>query len=297
MAELTLTNARPNAARRPNSSGLVVWISAAALFLCGVVWCYADGISLSPRYAVGFIEIYALVALAGRLIGALPYVSRLGPCVEGLSQLWLAAGALALIQYPMARTALPLVDSWLVSFDHALGFNWPTHYAWVAVHPLTLKMLQLTYGSYMVMAPIFVLTVGLYCKDRMEHCILANLLAGVICAVLAMLFPAVGASGYFLPPDHMPGFVKVFLQARAGIQFLDIRHMEGIEQFPSYHAVMGVIYAFGFAGLPKPLAVPLVAFEIVLVISALAIGGHHLADVLAGMMIAAAVLAVTNIRR
>jgi membrane-associated phospholipid phosphatase len=70
--------------------------------------------------------------------------------------------------------------------------------------------------------------------------------------------------------------------------------MQGIIQFPSYHAAGAVLLSYAFAGFPRWIAAPTLIVETVLTVSAIPIRGHHLVDVLAGAALAIASIAVAR---
>ena len=70
--------------------------------------------------------------------------------------------------------------------------------------------------------------------------------------------------------------------------------MQGIIQFPSYHAAGAVLLSYAVAGFPRWIVVPTIIVETVLIVSAIPIGGHHLVDVLAGAALAIASIALAR---
>lgn len=272
----------------------LVWVLSGSVFLGAVLWCAIDGITFSPTMLYGFLTVYALTALTARLCYITPHLTRVGSAISGLGQLWVSSAGLAVIQYPAARIRFPLVDSALIRFDGALDFDWPSHFAWVMSHPSVRHLFELAYHSYGVFVPLIIIGIGLWNPRHLQHCLLANIFAALACAILAALFPAIGGSGVFLPHDQWPPFIPAFLEARAGTLQLDLNNIQGIEQFPSYHATLAVMLAYGLLCLPRLISVPLIAFEMAMLVSALAIGGHHLADVVAGTAIALACIATVE---
>jgi hypothetical protein len=263
-----------------------IWLSSLTIFAVAVAWCHHDGIVFDEKTIAAMLFAYVIVALVAELCRITPQIGRFAVCLDGIGQLWIAAAAFAIIQYPAARLNFPLADTAIAAFDSALGFDWPRYADWVAVHPSLQALLDRVYHAYAVLTPFLAFAVGLRNPRRLQCCLIANLIGALTCAVLAALLPAVGAAGYFLPSAEWPSYVRSFLDARAGsVQTLNFSTIDGIEQFPSYHATMAILYAYGFMSLPRWAALPLVSFMGLMMVSALSTGSHHLGDVLAGALI------------
>jgi len=110
-----------------------------------------------------------------------------------------------------------------------------------------------------------------------------------------VVWPAGGAYAYYHPVGIGSSYVEQFLATRSGlITALTLDQVEGIIQFPSYHAAAAVLLAYAFASLPRWIAVPGIIFETTLAVSAVPMGGHHLVDVLAGAAVGAVSLAIAT---
>jgi membrane-associated phospholipid phosphatase len=272
-----------------------IWICATSVLAVSIAWCYLDGIWLDPARLAGVIAIYIVLAALAELFYRIRRLRVLGMCIDTLDQLWTTAAGFTLIQYPAARHGGALVDPALARIDHALGFDWSAHFAAVQTHPYLMDWAGHAYTSYAILTPILVLLVGVYNFRRLQECLLANIVGASFCAFVSVLFPAVGAAGFFLPESEWPFYVHQFLLARAGeISFLRYDDLAGIEQFPSYHATMAVLYIFAFMGLPRWVAAPFVLLECAMMYSAIPIGGHHLADVIAGLTIGIAAISIVK---
>ena len=67
-----------------------------------------------------------------------------------------------------------------------------------------------------------------------------------------------------------------------GLRALDPMRLTGLISFPSYHALLAVLVACAFAHLPKLFPFVL-ALELAIIAFSPLIGGHYIADVLAGI--------------
>jgi membrane-associated phospholipid phosphatase len=110
-----------------------------------------------------------------------------------------------------------------------------------------------------------------------------------------LLAPAAGAFAYFKPGPELYGnfgaadamwpFFKAFAALRDGsLSMIDMSAAQGIVSFPSFHTVLGIITAYALRGT-RWLFVPILLLNAVMIVSTLPVGGHHLADVIAGAAI------------
>jgi membrane-associated phospholipid phosphatase len=116
--------------------------------------------------------------------------------------------------------------------------------------------------------------------------------------------PTAGAYSYYLPK---PGSFSNF-NAQAGMwhyellnyfrgdsaPILDFEAIHGLIFFPSFHTILAVLTPYSVRHW-KYLFAPAVILNVLVIISTLPEGGHHLIDVLAGAAIAAA--AIVGLRK
>lgn len=211
-----------------------------------------------------------------------------------VAQLVAITAVAAFVQYPIAAIGRPLIDANLAGIDRALGFDWPACFAWVLRHPMALRIFGTVYLSFLPQS-FLVGIVAWFQPDRASIVLAANALTLTCCFVVFALWPAGGAFEYYHPGGIVSGYVEQFMATRAGlVTSLSFGHMQGIIQFPSYHAAGAVLLGYAFAGLPVWIAIPAFVIEFTLAASAVLVGGHHLVDVLAGVAVAAASLALAR---
>ncbi len=98
-----------------------------------------------------------------------------------------------------------------------------------------------------------------------------------ITCFLFWLFPALG-------PAPAP-WTADMLSLRAGSPMdLQLLALKGIISFPSYHAVLGILLIHAFRG--TPLSPAIIALNSLMILAALNISAHYLADIIAGFFVA-----------
>ena len=195
---------------------------------------------------------------------------------------------------------MPLNDSLLAQADQALGFDWIGYLNWVKDTPWIRDLFYNAYYS-IIWQVILLNLVSLYLRRQaiLYRFVLANLIALLIVYITAGLFPAEGyitLKGYdtkLLSELHWPAgyaHVEYYRQLRAG-GFTEVFKSGFIAliTFPSYHTILAVLLCWGFWSI-QPLRWLAVLFNIIVVASIPAIGGHYFSDCLAGLVVAAFVI-------
>lgn len=269
----------------------------------------ATGLALALAAAVGAAQGFRFAwaspansAMAMLILG--PWVASLYASFRGMTVVAVAAGCFAqfaafntavlLLQFPLASLALPLADARLVALDAMVGGDWPAHFAWMTSDGRLLSLLSTVYGLLLPQVALACLVLAAFDPQRLRLFIAANTLALGAAAVLSALVPAESAFGYFGTPGFWSDPLEQFRSVRDGsLRTLDLAHLTGIITFPSYHTILAVLVACAFAGLPRLL--PWVAaLQAAIVFTTRGVGGHYLADMAAGIVIALAAWAVAR---
>lgn len=182
----------------------------------------------------------------------------------------------------------PLIDTELAAFDRSLGFDWSAWRGFLSEPPaLGIAMFNI-YGSLGVELIVLILLLDPIGKhDRARELFLGFAAILTIELLIGYWFPAAGAFVQYATPEaHTSAYVQQFLALRDGSQrTVDVLHVEGILQFPSFHAALAVICSVVVRGI-RWLAWPLWTLNLLVLISTPSCGGHYLADVLMGLLIA-----------
>lgn len=240
-----------------------------------------------------FAAVTALVVL---LIGLhVLYRHRHAPAISDLSGglavfTWsgMAAGVTALAGL---RLDARLIDDWLTRADHAIGVNTMVFVDWTAQHPAIGGVLAFAYSSIL---PLLVGCIVMFAltrhTDRMwEICASFAALAN-LSAAISTCVPAMGAMVH----AHLPAALRAQLPAGAGVFYvatvealrsgaltaIDVRKLEGVVVFPSFHAAMALIAAHAVRGTRARHVIR--AWCGLIILSAIPIGGHYATDLIAG---------------
>lgn len=209
-----------------------------------------------------------------------------------LAYLILIAPLLGAASYLAVGAGYPLIDTQLAAFDALIGFDWLAHTAWVNERAWATGLLTWTYNQ--LLSGMIVTLVFLLVTRRFERVREITLLMGMtsISSIFFVTFmPAVGAYAFYNPaPElvanipqlagryHLPDFTAL----RDGtMSTITLSATTGLVTFPSFHTITPVMCNWAVRG--TWLFWVMLPFTIVMVISTLAIGGHYLADVLAGL--------------
>ena len=199
---------------------------------------------------------------------------------------------------------MPMADGALIAMDGALGFDWTHFIRLVDANPWLAVALQTAYSSFgiqLLAMPILLMIFGLQPR---AYLFVINY--GLICFVSSLVsiwFPALGTySVYGMDPASLKN-----INAYYGFAFLDefhaVRsdpgfifspvHMKGILTFPSVHAGVATLCAWAAWRLTL-LRYPFLLLNVLMAVSAISHANHYLVDVLAGMSVAAGVIAATG---
>lgn len=242
----------------------------------------------------------SLAAIGFAAVGWLAHRSTPGrpsewPVAESFVAFSLIALAFTVVtpaQYLAVALNRPLVDPWLARADAFLGVSVPDAVAWTRLHPRLASILELSYFSLapQFVAPLAIL--GLYYKDRgalweytfhFHFCLLVTLLG-------LALFPAMCAFSYygFESLIDQTRFIRHFESLRNGtFTVLQLRELEGLITFPSFHVAGGFMVTWVFRGYRRFLALLLI-LNTLMVLSTVLLGPHYAVDILASAAVFAA---------
>ncbi|MBX9791035.1 MAG: phosphatase PAP2 family protein [Pirellulales bacterium] len=277
----------------------LTWAGIAAVVTVDIGWFYATSWRISESWSTA--SFAGLAFLAGLLIVAHWTIVEWNELVfmHSVAQCFVMVPATAVLSYLAPSIVFPLIDDKLVGFDAWLGFDWRQYSAWLSSEPQIAHLLSNVYrfaiNQILVVLPILCLLRAL---ARVQHFVGGFLVSAVLTIVVATLWPAFGAYSYFnvdlgqMAKSHPPaGFahLEVLGSIRDGTLRLIDGNMEGLVTFPSFHASVAILLAY--AAWPLRQLRPF-TFVIngLMVVSAIGEGGHYLADLIAGVAVAAASL-------
>jgi hypothetical protein len=284
------------------------FLTVAVAAFCAVVWALLSLSTVTAnagRWATFLALCGAAVAAGFVVIGCLR-MDRLGSILVllGLEHAAGAAGImLTYVTYNLGRS-FPLHDGFLARLDEAMGFHWPSMLQWFEAHPALADLLAPCYLAFLPQQPIIVVALVLAARCREAQVIFLAALVGLaLTHAIAFFLPASGAYGYYgiLPAQHPSiGLVSAGLtvpehaMVRAGA-LVDFDHLVplGLITFPSYHALLAVVFAWGWWSVPY-LRWPGLALNVGMLIATPLHGSHHVIDVVAGVALAVGCLAAAS---
>ncbi|HVU21395.1 MAG TPA: phosphatase PAP2 family protein [Rhizomicrobium sp.] len=255
--------------------------------------------------AYGFLAATSLALLGGGIFyDRVRKDERLSTMLYGTAFLIVFSAAFSMLNYLLLTIAGPRIDGMLAAADRAIGMNWPAMMAAMVHHPRVNIMLQLCYIS--VMPQIAILVIALSGSEYRENVyrLCLSIAAGAMLTVFFWTaFPSFGAfSVYELAPSvarrlalaldgHYAHDLVALLKSGPGL--ISPRSAKGLVGFPSFHGALAILVAW-YAWPLKTLRWPALILNALVLIATPIQGGHHVVDVFAGFVVAAAGIAIAN---
>jgi hypothetical protein len=213
------------------------------------------------------------------LCGALGVIA----CTGGM------AGIVSLIGL---RYGAPLIDGQLAGLDHALGVETPNVLRVVAAHPFWSRLLGIAYeGSFPLLGGTLIM---LAVTRRFEQLwTLAFVFAATVlaCTMVSVFVPARGAFAHFGYPaeiiDRLPAgagtyhLTKFDYYRQHPNPFISFAQLQGVVTFPSFHCCLALMTIAACRGV-RLLAQASLAWNVLVIVSTLPVGGHYAIDLPAG---------------
>lgn len=180
----------------------------------------------------------------------------------------------------------------------ALGFDSQALVVWASTRPLLAAALSV---AYEVTVPTVIAVIVFHGVTRraarMWECAFVFAAGSTFCSFTLAFLPAVAAFAHYGTPEEvqaaLPGnsgrfFLAAIETFRAGeVDTIRLEHLEGVGTFPSFHATMAMIIAWGMRGLVG-LFIPACALAALTLVATVVIGGHYVVDLPAGVALYAA---------
>jgi membrane-associated phospholipid phosphatase len=184
------------------------------------------------------------------------------------------------LSYAAASSGRPLIDAELSQIDTFLGFNWAVFRQWVTLHPSIKDILRFAYnGTYFQIMILLAYTSWRMPGGRGGELIWPFMLSLIFCTACSAIIPSAAMNG-------TADYLDVFYALRRGeLTTLSLDTTRGVVQFPSFHAAMAVIFIYvsRHSVILFTIFLPL---NLIMLVSTLPVGGHYLADTIAGAGVA-----------
>lgn len=186
---------------------------------------------------------------------------------------------------------MPYRDAELLAWDKALGFDWEAIVLWVRDYPALSIVMSHCYSSILWQPMLLIPCLAFSDPERLRRIMGASTVALLVTVVVFAFYPA--ETGYVhlgykrsefphLLANTSWGVHAILEAVRGGSRQLSL---EGLVTFPSYHAVVAVLFAYGWRAVPV-VRWPMIMLNFVMLIACVPIGSHYVVDVLAGIVIA-----------
>ena len=273
-------------------------------------WALLAGLACACLFAghgMGFVVSLPRAILPGAGVLILAGAILIG---QGTGRPRLAAASAAFLQmtlftiggvvlaYLLAARGGPLWDARLAAADVRLGFNWPAVFRAADAAPGALWAGGIAYES--LTAQMVVCIVALSATRRFEAlriAVAAAIMSGLVTILISGAMPAIGnlfdpAAYRHLSPSIAWRERDLIRGLRDGTaRVVDLGLLKGIVSFPSYHAALPVILAWAQRDVAW-LRIVTPIWAGVTILATPLFGGHYGVDVLAGLVLAVAAMAI-----
>lgn len=288
----------------PGSLGVRMWPILVAACALAAIPFLLTGFSFKLGFFLIFVQWPAIGFVAVRLLRRYPATYVFAGAIEGIFLMSLVALFGLLVCYAAAAGNAPLIDAQLVQVDHALGYDWQTYARFCAAHPWLLQVFRGAYSTNLTQPAVigFVLFAASQ-ESRFEKFVLANVVSVMLTACVFLLLPATTAwtfhgqealAGKILPdlPTTTNSWLGDLMQIRGGAG-RHLTRLSGIVAFPSFHCASAILNIWAVWRVRKA-RLPFLALNLTMVAATPIIGGHYIADLIAGAVVAWATIAMLD---
>lgn len=260
---------------------------------------------------VDFAAYGMLAALIAVLLAVGNFYKRSGRS-ENIGAMTIAAGLfiaftamMSLLNYQLTPNPNPLLDPLLFQIDARLGYHWLDILNWAARHPWLNELMRTAYTSTLPQIAVLVVVLGLTSRiGELHELLMTVVVAGTITVLFWGFFPSLGPSAFLTPSTESALAVQPLVDTaygreilslwKNGPDFLSPKELRGLIAFPSFHIVLALI-ATCYARHLRWLFGPFLVLNLFVLPAVLVHGGHHLADIPAGIAVFAIAMACTHL--
>jgi len=281
---------------------LFAFVALAYVVAFPIVWL--QGMAIDYGSFGVLLKAIVLPAAAGIVYAVFRRMEPMRVALEAILCGFLLMIPIGLCSYAAVGANFPLADDALTQMDKALGFDWRTFVGLVDARPVLATVLEYAYQSFtpqLFLTPVFLVFGG---KHVRAYAMVAAY--GLLCfaaCLISVWFPAIGAYAAYdmsaLGLNNIDtyfgfAFLEQFNGVRGDPNFtFSLTEMMGILTFPSVHVGVAVICAWALWEVRR-LRYPFLVLNLFMGISAITHGGHYLVDVIAGIGVAAAAIALVT---
>ena len=212
--------------------------------------------------------------------------------------------AASLLTYFSLSVVGPNIDRELAQIDRFFLIDWPALVSFVAGHPWLAQLLRLSYvGAVLEVIPLLIWMGWRGPPQAMVCLCLALAISFYLTLALWLPFPSAGAVAIYGIPQHQSEILRPAVDGAYARHLMDLfvhgpgkispGAVTGVIGFPSYHAAGSIILTW-FAARRSVVFAAIAIMNILSIIAAPVIGGHHVIDILGGVLVAIAAIAAVQ---
>ncbi len=192
------------------------------------------------------------------------------------------AQLMLVLSYLAAAANQPLIDPILVSIDNYFGVYTPFVVFWFREHFWWSAFFACIYDSYIVQFPLIVICFGLRGeKTPLQRFLILFLIATPLTIIISGFFPAAGPYvSYHYTPDGLLANALDHLYELRDTHVVDMNKRNGIITFPSFHAVLALLYIYVARNERKNIFLFMLGLNTLVIFSCLPIGQHYFSDLI-----------------
>ncbi len=255
-----------------------------------------------PPFVVGYAASLGLLGVGAYIRGA-KAAPRIALAVIAVATFaGFTAGSSVLI-YALLPLPNPMVDEQLTRLGHAIGYDWQALVLAMTAYPGITRALGFVYQSAIPQLLLTICVLASYGRAVALHrFLLVGMLTLVVCVAVWWAWPSVGYIGTLpLSDAEMRAAGLIYSQDYGAYLTRLLQHgptritpevITGVVGFPSYHTVMACLVVFYL--WRTVLFVPAVLFNLAMLLATLVHGGHHLVDLIGGLVVFALGVWIAN---
>lgn len=277
-----------------------VWVTTILFGLLASVTFAASGLSLAlDDPALLLLPATLIVGIGCAMLITHQPQSWPARASSAIAQHGVIMAMTVLLAFSVARIGRPLIDVELLRFDQWIGYDWTRYAGFVADHPDISTVLELCYISIFIQPVLAVIVLSRSDLQTLRVFLLAQIITLFATVLMFAWWPSTVAWQYLhldgatLLACHIGssfGWTETLLKVRSGhLSSISLHDNFAIIGFPSYHTAAAIlnVYALGRFGRWRWLVLPL---NIGMIAAAPIWGGHYLADIMCGAVVAVASL-------
>jgi len=272
-----------------------------------IFWTIIAGLTVVDIAGVGFAGMSVVPGPLWDMcwrIGALLLLSlfythyrpdaRIATLMQAVAMFAATATPVSIFYYLATAWHQPLIDAHLAAADQSLGLDWVATYKWLNAIPPLQKTLSLAYYSLLPQSIVLIFILNFIGKmDRSWELPWLLLISSVLIIPFSLFWPAAGAFAYY-HVNESEAYVQIFMSLYNGtLKTLDFQTMQGIVQFPSFHAASAILMIYAARGIRYVFPLYLL-LNILMLLATPPIGGHYFADVWGGLALAFVTIMITR---